>query len=497
MALQVRRGTNAERLAVTPLAGELIFTTDTKQLYVGDGSTAGGITSIANTINSVLDDTTPQLGGTLDLNGNDITGTGNINITGTITATGNINLGDGAGSDVISVGGSISGHLLPATDTTWNLGSLTYQFNEAWISQLNVENQINANRINASLIADDSTVVFNAATSSVTADSVTGATVTAGTSTSAGVFRAYSQTEGGIVAEYRSYHDGANAGVSRNVRYRGTAAVPGAVQNGDQLFSIQWNGWDGTGITTASSITGLVGDTGTIGAGAVPGRLAFTVRNAAGATVTPLAIDETSTVNFAGATVHQNANALLKSASAVQGSRVIDLQRTRGNLDVPVTVNSNDHIYTLRWQAYDGTSYTTSSQIRAEAESVNGAGQVPGRIRFMLADSTGNIGTSVILSGTNRTATFNSDLIATRSLTVAGAATFENVSISQNNISSVNSNSNLVLSGSGIGTVQLDVPQQLTVGAAGPAAAVPATPSTYIVINVDGSNYAIPAFAVS
>ena len=38
-------------------------------------------------IASLLEDTTPQLGGDLDLNGNDITGTGNINITGVVTAT--------------------------------------------------------------------------------------------------------------------------------------------------------------------------------------------------------------------------------------------------------------------------------------------------------------------------------------------------------------------------------------------------------------------------
>ena len=174
MALQVRRGTNAERLGITPLAGELVYTTDTKQLYVGDGATAGGITSIAGTIDSLLADTTPQLGGTLDLNSNDITGIGNINITGTITATGNINLGDGAGSDIISVGGSLSGHLLPSDDITWNLGSLTYQFKEAWISQLNVENQITADRINATLIADDSTVVFDASTGLLAASQLTG-----------------------------------------------------------------------------------------------------------------------------------------------------------------------------------------------------------------------------------------------------------------------------------------------------------------------------------
>lgn len=43
MAFKIRRGTNAERLTITPAQGELIFTTDTKKLYVGDGSTVGGI----------------------------------------------------------------------------------------------------------------------------------------------------------------------------------------------------------------------------------------------------------------------------------------------------------------------------------------------------------------------------------------------------------------------------------------------------------------------
>ena len=40
-----------------------------------------------NAISEVSDDTTPQLGGSLDINGNDITGTGNINVSGVVTAT--------------------------------------------------------------------------------------------------------------------------------------------------------------------------------------------------------------------------------------------------------------------------------------------------------------------------------------------------------------------------------------------------------------------------
>jgi hypothetical protein len=42
MSLKIRRGTNAERLTITPVEGELIYTTDTKNLYIGDGIIAGG-----------------------------------------------------------------------------------------------------------------------------------------------------------------------------------------------------------------------------------------------------------------------------------------------------------------------------------------------------------------------------------------------------------------------------------------------------------------------
>lgn len=174
MALQVRRGTNAERLGITPLQGELIYVTDTKQLYVGDGTTVGGTTTIANTIDSLLADTSPQLGGELDLNGNNITGTGNINITGTITASGTVNLGDGVGSDILVIGGAIQGHLVPDADSAHNLGSSTKYWNNAWLNQLTVDSQITAERVQADIIADDSTVVFDASTGLIPAAQVSG-----------------------------------------------------------------------------------------------------------------------------------------------------------------------------------------------------------------------------------------------------------------------------------------------------------------------------------
>jgi hypothetical protein len=49
MTLQFRRGTDSDRLTITPSAGEPIWTTDTEKLYVGDGSTAGGILATGGT----------------------------------------------------------------------------------------------------------------------------------------------------------------------------------------------------------------------------------------------------------------------------------------------------------------------------------------------------------------------------------------------------------------------------------------------------------------
>ena len=43
MPLQFRRGVDSDRLTITPSVAEPVFATDTKKLFIGDGSTAGGI----------------------------------------------------------------------------------------------------------------------------------------------------------------------------------------------------------------------------------------------------------------------------------------------------------------------------------------------------------------------------------------------------------------------------------------------------------------------
>ena len=160
MALQIRRGTDSQRTGngFVPRPGELIYTTDTKDLFIGDGDTLGGkqvapvksVNGVAgtvvlttdtvaegntnkyynatqaridagaaltagnagnvgisftynsgtNTINAtvtnngglsaVVNDTTPSLGGNLNLNSHDITGNGNISTTGGVSVSGSL-----------------------------------------------------------------------------------------------------------------------------------------------------------------------------------------------------------------------------------------------------------------------------------------------------------------------------------------------------------------------------------------------------------------------
>ena len=85
---------------------------------LNDTFTSGGITFTWNGTNwvsskntTVLSDTTPQLGGNLDLNSQDITGTGDINVTGTITATSF----SGDGSSLTGAG--------TTTTAEWTLGA--------------------------------------------------------------------------------------------------------------------------------------------------------------------------------------------------------------------------------------------------------------------------------------------------------------------------------------------------------------------------------------
>lgn len=176
MALQLRRGTDAERQSITPKEGELIYATDTNRLWVG-GKIApnqsleqGGILVSGSLVN----DTNPTLAENLDLNGNDITGNGNININGTITATGTVNLGDGVEDNVV-VGGQIGSSLIPGTDKSYDLGASASIWRNIYTSTIDADTSVNAGDIyiKGNIGKDDSTIIYDGATDALSVGSVT------------------------------------------------------------------------------------------------------------------------------------------------------------------------------------------------------------------------------------------------------------------------------------------------------------------------------------
>lgn len=96
-------------------AGELFFDPSIPALKLSDGSTPGGVgigTSGGGGISNVVEDTTPQLGGHLDVNGKDIVSTGNGNIQIVPDTDGDVIITT-SGAGIVSVNGetTIDGRL--------------------------------------------------------------------------------------------------------------------------------------------------------------------------------------------------------------------------------------------------------------------------------------------------------------------------------------------------------------------------------------------------
>ena len=94
---------------------------DTLYTYCPNHSNMGGTVKTAYGNSNVVEDTSPQLGGSLDVNGNDIVSTSNANIDIIPNGTGDVNLG----ADTVMVGDNNAN----ATITTQGTGDLTLNTN--------------------------------------------------------------------------------------------------------------------------------------------------------------------------------------------------------------------------------------------------------------------------------------------------------------------------------------------------------------------------------
>ena len=109
--LNILDGVTATASEINKLDG---VTATTTELNYVDGVTSNIQTQIDNINTDLVNDTTPQLGGNLDLNSNTIQGTGTINMTGTVTATSF----SGSGANLTGIEAFASGTVMFFQQTT-------------------------------------------------------------------------------------------------------------------------------------------------------------------------------------------------------------------------------------------------------------------------------------------------------------------------------------------------------------------------------------------
>lgn len=151
MSLQIRRGPSVDRLTITPAEGELIYDLNEKSLYVGDGSTVGGIattpTSVANiettvaalfttgvhtNINYQYDSLNSRINTSVDLTdyNNVITANG---FKGSVFAYDDTLLVDGVLKG-FQLDGTVRSSIVPAADDAYDLGSNSTRFRDLYLS---------------------------------------------------------------------------------------------------------------------------------------------------------------------------------------------------------------------------------------------------------------------------------------------------------------------------------------------------------------------------
>ena len=358
MPLQIRRGTDAERLLVPqPLAaGELAYTTDTGKLFIGDGATMGGIQVTGFDAKNAIDaaggalvagihknisftygteqevagriDATvslSQLLSDLNLNNNNIVGTGLINITGRIYADAFVGsvfpdasaLGGRALVDAIdasiNLDSTIKGNVIPSVNGAYDLGANSFRFKNLYLGGNNlylggatitavgatVDLPVNSTiggvplgiptdaslnvDITGSVFGENSAVIIDATESSLHTDAATyvsdsiivNSNFLNITHPDPAFSVAIRQTMNGPKDNF--IINGITNGVSgigtASYITRGTSLAPTAVTAGDALSFDTMRGYDGSNYVISSIIGNYVDNEGTVSAGSVPGKV--------------------------------------------------------------------------------------------------------------------------------------------------------------------------------------------------------------------------------
>lgn len=473
MPLQIRRGTTAERTSIRPVIGELIYDTTLKQVFVGD-STDGGVTGTlgGNTVSSFgIEDaqdairdlfnagTHTGISFSYDDASNRISATVGggvvvLDIKGSVFTDDTSTVLVDAVLGAINLDNTIRGNVIPYVDSTYDLGSAAKRFKDLYLSgsSLYVGNAVitaSGSAINLpagstvggvsigtgagsgdgvvpgsnytiNIVGDDSTIIVNSSTKSVTAaGGFTGNLTGNVTGNITGVItgNAGSNITGNVLAT--------DASLMVNGSAKQVTAAGGFFGDvtGDLVGNVQGNT---TGYHTGDVRGSVVADDSTMLVDGVSGRIVgpvtgnsitssgATVLNTSSKTATLAQINlegngllfgNTMTVlttlnNFLTESYTAGGDPFINIYSghgSAAGTGEVSLTRSRGTLVSPSAVQNNDELGHFVFTGHDGTGFVTSSRIITYVDGAVSTNVIPTRIAFSVTNSTGTEATKLTI----------------------------------------------------------------------------------------------------
>jgi hypothetical protein len=407
MALQIRRGTDTQRQALsgpsTPIIGELLYSTDNKKLYIGDGTTTGGtsigyfgsvavsgqstirstgtneaLTIVAGAnISLVTDANTGTLtiaaapqeltNGSLRLFQNNITslnsnedinidpsGSGKVNVTGNLTAT----------SLTGPLTGNVTGNVSGSAGTAGSVTNGVYTTDTGTVTNTMLAGSIANNKLDNSSITIGSTSISLGGTNT----SISGlASVTATTLSTVDI-------------NVTGLFNNQRIKISENI-------IEGLTSNENIEISPA-----GTGSLLVRSNLLAEGAVFSLNP-VIPGISLFN------ATSNKSSLVSFQAANSASLSPSFVTGTLTSSANTVTGAP-FTFVRSRGNPLVPTTLVNGDEITTFDFIGFDGTNGFSANKIRSIVDGAVSTSVVPGRLELLTTDLAGAQAVRLTVSST-------------------------------------------------------------------------------------------------
>jgi hypothetical protein len=381
MPLQIRRGTEVQRQAMTvPLAaGELLYVTDDQRLYVGNGTTLGGVQITGYTNEDAVD----AIGAAL-------------------------------------VAGSHSGITFTYGSTQDLAGRI-----DATVDLSSYNGTISASAFKGSLVADDSTILVDGVSGTVTAPVIGNVTgnltgnvtgningVVTGTAGSSLIGNVTGNLTGNVTGNITGFHTGDMKG-----SVFGDDST--ALVNGPDS-SINLDGTVKSSIIPASSAIYNIGSTSYVFNNTYTTNILSSSgasvlnTNTKTATLAQINLESSGLINgstmiatIPSITFATNSLAptdpwpnLYTINTASAGTNSLGLSRSRGTLVSPATVNNGDEIGGISINGHDGTGFVTAAEIVWEVNNAVSTNVVPSKMDIKVTNSTGTLATQVSVKAT-------------------------------------------------------------------------------------------------